>query len=171
MKKLALVLAIVFAGIMSANAQSSWWIGGAAGFGIQDNRTEVMVAPEIGYNINGDWTIASGLKYQFTQFDDATLGKVTVNRFIASPYVRYACGTIGNKKFTLFLDLVYDIDLLSTQMWEVGLKPGIAWKATDRFTAAFRFGFLGYDHYFERGKGIFMDCSMGTGSVGFYYTL
>ncbi len=166
MKKLVLVLAIVFAGIMSANAQV--WIGGAAGFGIQDDRTDVMVAPEIGYNINSQWAIASGLKYQFTQLDDPILGKTTVNRFIVSPYVRYIGGTIGHK-FSLFLDLVGDIDLLSPQMWEAGLKPGIAWQATEKFTAAFRFGFLGYDHYFERGKGIFMDGSLETGSIGIYY--
>ena len=127
-----------------------------------------MVAPEIGYNINSQWTIASGLKYQFTQIDDAILGKTTVNRFIVSPYVRYVGGTIGHK-FSLFLDLVGDVDLLSPQMWEAGLKPGIAWQATEKFTAAFRFGFLGYDHFFERGKGIFMDCSLETGSIGIYY--
>ena len=167
MKKLVLTLAIVFAGIMSVNAQGLW-IGGSLNGSYQKNDIRATVAPEIGYNFNNHWAIATGLKYQFTQTNDEIFGKVTANRFIVSPYVRYIGGTIG-KKFSLFLDLEGDIDLLSPQMYAIGLHPGIAWQATDKFTAAFRFGFLGYDHLFERGNGFFLDAALSTTTFGIYY--
>jgi len=160
MKKLVLVLALVFAGIMSANAQQLW-IGGSANAAVQQNLTEFTIAPEIGYNFNSQWAIATGLGYTYHNENTAGLGNFQFNRFIVSPYVRYIGGTIG-KKFSLFCDLTYDIDILSPQMWRAGLQPGIAWMATEKFTAAFRFAFLGYDHFFSQGQGFFMNFALAT---------
>jgi hypothetical protein len=47
----------------------------------------------------------------------------------------------------MFLDLTGDFDVLSDNFgYRVALQPGIAWMATKHWTAAFRFGILGYNH-------------------------
>ena len=66
MKKLVLTLAIVFAGIMSVNAQG-WWIGGGIGADIHKNHTGFNINPEIGYVINNHWQVALGAGYGFTR--------------------------------------------------------------------------------------------------------
>ena len=176
MKKLVLVLAIVFAGVISANAQA-WWIGGGIGAEAYKNHTCFNIAPEIGYNINNQWTIALGAGYGFTREVTPALIPgtedvvTTTNELTLQPYVRYVGGTIG-KKFSLFLDLTGDFGLIDRAGWAVSLRPGIAWAATERFTAAFRFGFAGYDHgFYGANNGFYLNCEMATPEIRFYYTL
>lgn len=183
MKKLVLVLAIVFAGVLSANAQD-WWIGGGVNAQFYKNHSQFGIAPEVGYNINNHWTVALGAEYGFTQ---AKLGlldeKVTIHDLTLQPYVRYVGGTIGHK-FSLFLDLTGDLDLGNVinatgdpMGWAVSLRPGIAWAATDNFTAAFRFGFAGYNRGFYKDEdgavlpnGFFLNCETFTPEIRFYYS-
>ena len=102
MKKLVLVLAIVFAGVMTSNAQV--WVGlNNIGAQIEKNHTGFSFAPEIGYGINNQWTVALGLNYVYDQTDFMGT-KVTTNTMFLQPYVRYTGGTIGHK-FFLFVDL------------------------------------------------------------------
>ena len=167
MKKLVLVLAIVFAGVMSANAQI--WVGGGIGAKVYDNYMHFSVNPEAGYVINDQWQVALGVKYGFTQ--DKTLTTVTTNNLSLEPYVRYVGGTIG-KKFSLFVDLAGDFGLIDRTGWAVSLYPGVAWAATEKFTAAFRFGFAGYDHGFYGPKnGFYLNCELVAPSIGIYYNL
>ena len=150
MKKLAIVLAIVFAGVMTSNAQV--WVGlNNIGAQIEKNHTAFSFAPEIGYGINNQWTIALGVNYEYDQRTMDILGvetKTTANTLYLQPYVRYTGGTIGHK-FFLFADLCGDIALLDANgAYAVTIQPGIAWKPCDngKFTAAFRFCKIGYDH-------------------------
>lgn len=162
MKKLVLTLAIVFAGIMSANAQV--WIGGGVGARAEKGYTEFTISPELGYSINDQWQIALGANYGL-----ATAGGVTVNELYLEPYVRYVGGTIG-KKFSLFVDLTGDFELLDAgKGFAVMLRPGIAWQATDQFTAAFRLGMAGYDHGFYGTNGFLMDCALVAPEIRLYY--
>lgn len=165
MKKLFLTLAIVLTAFVSANAQV--WIGGSANAAIQKNDVDFKIAPEIGYNINSHWAIATGIGFRHVS-DKTGAIDVEFNQLIVNPYVRYIGGTIG-KKFSLFCDATFDIDLLSTQMWRAGIQPGIAWMATDKFTAAFRFAFAGYDHFYSQGKGFFLDFALAAPTFGLYY--
>lgn len=167
MKKLVLVLAIVFAGLTSANAQV--WIGGGVGAQIQKGLTAIEIAPEIGYVINNQWQIALGADYAFA----SAYG--TANLLYLEPYVRYVGGTIG-KKFSLFVDLTGDFNLLDAgKGYGIFLRPGIAWQATDKFTAAFRLGYLGYDHGFNPGgsfnsnNGFVMNCDLAAPQIRLYY--
>ena len=163
MKKLVLVLAIVFAGVMSANAQT--WIGGGVGAQVEKGYTMFEIAPEVGYCINDQWQVALGADYTFAK----AVG--TVNTLLLEPYVRYVGGTIG-KKFSLFLDLTGDFGLIDASGWAVSLRPGIAWQATDKFTAAFRFGFAGYDHsLYGIDDGLFMNCDIAAPQIRIYYNL
>lgn len=161
MKKLVLTLAIVFAGIMAANAQV--WIGGGVGAKFQDNYTQLSISPEVGYAINNQWQVAIGAGYEFEK------DVITTNKLYLEPYVRYVGGTIG-KKFSLFVDLTGDFGLIDASGWAATLRPGIAWQATEKFTAAFRFGFAGYDHgFYEPYNGFYLNCELVAPEIRIYY--
>ena len=165
MKKLALVLAIVFVGFMSANAQI--WVGGGLGTDVQKTHSSISLAPEVGYMIpNTPCTIALGAIYTY----DYTKDVGSFNTLALQPYFRYVPLTIGNK-FSLFLDLTTDINLLDApkDSYAVMLQPGIAWMATDKWTAAFRFGKMGYDHNFYGTEGFLMNCDLAAPSIRIYY--
>jgi hypothetical protein len=168
MKKLVLVLAIVFAGVMSANAQV--WVGlNNIHAAIEKNHTGIGFAPEIGYNINNQWTIALGLNYELNQTEFGGV-KTTTNEMYLQPYVRYIGGTIGHK-FSLFVDLCGDFALLDADGYAVTLQPGIAWAATEKFTAAFRFCKIGYDHHIYETDGFLLKGALACPGVGIYYSL
>ena len=169
MKKLFLVLALAFAGIFTANAQV--WVGGGLGASIQKNHTSLSIAPEIGYAINDQWQVALGAGYGFNQTKVDVLGETittNTNTLALQPYVRYVATTVG--KFSLFFDLCGDFGLLDdARDYAVTLQPGIAWMATDHWTAAFRFGKVGYDHNFYGTDGFLMNCDLAAPQIRLYY--
>lgn len=169
MKKLALVLAIVFAGIMSANAQV--WVGvNNISAQVEKSHMAFSFAPEIGYNINNQWTLALGVNYGYDQRDVVGV-TTTQNHLFLQPYLRYVGGTIG-KKFSLFADLCGDFGLLDDKgAYAVTIQPGIAWAATDKFTAAFRFCKIGYDHNIYGTDGFLLKGALACPSFGIYYSL
>lgn len=159
MKKLFLILALAFAGIFTANAQV--WIGGGLGASIQKNYTHFSIAPEVGYVINNKWQVALGADYGFTTSN--------INTLALQPYVRYVGGTIG-QKFSLFVDLCGDFGLLDdARDYAVTLQPGIAWQPTEKFTAAFRFAKVGYDHNFYGTDGFLLDGDLAAPQIRLYY--
>ncbi len=170
MKKLFLTLVIAFAGIFTANAQV--WIGGGLGASIQKNQTSFSIAPEVGYVINNKWQAALGANYGFNQTKVDVLGETitnSTNTLALQPYVRYVGGTIG-KKFSLFVDLCGDFGLLDdARDYAVTLQPGIAWQATEKFTAAFRFCKVGYDHNFYGTDGFLLDGDLAAPQIRIYY--
>ena len=162
MKKLFLVLAFAFAGIFAANAQV--WVGGGLGAKITDENTRLTVSPEIGYAFNNHWQLALGAGYTF---DKSDYGKANI--LSLEPYVRYVATTIGDK-FSLFFDLTGDFGLIDRSGWAATLRPGIAWMATEHWTAAFRFGFAGYDHgYYGADNGFFLNCDLAAPQIRLYY--
>ena len=169
MKKLFLILALAFAGIFTANAQV--WVGGGLGANIQKNHTSLTLAPEVGYAINNQWQVALGAGYGFTQTKVDVLGETVttnVNTLALQPYVRYVAASI--EKFSLFFDLTGDFGLIDASGWAATLRPGIAWMATKHWTAAFRFGFVGYDHgYYGADNGFFMNCDLAAPQIRLYY--
>ena len=169
MKKLFLVLALAFAGIFTANAQV--WVGGGLGASIQKNHTSLSIAPEIGYAINDQWQVALGAGYGFNQTKVDVLGETittNTNTLALQPYVRYVATTVG--KFSLFFDLCGDFGLLDdARDYAVTIQPGIAWMATDHWTAAFRFGKVGYDHNFYGTDGFLLNCDLAAPQIRLYY--
>lgn len=166
MKKLVLVLAIVFAGVMTSNAQV--WVGlGNIQTQIETGHTNFTIAPEIGYTFNPQWTVALGVNYEYDK------AAYTANSLSLQPYVRYVGGTIGHK-FSLFIDLCGDFGLLDNKgAYAVTLQPGIAWLPCDngKFTAAFRFAKIGYCHGFYGTDGFLLQGALACPSIGIYYTL
>ena len=168
MKKMILA-ALVAVASLSANAQV--WVGGGLGASIQKNHTSLSIAPEIGYAINDQWQVALGAGYGFNQTKVDVLGETittNTNTLALQPYVRYVATTIG--KFSLFFDLCGDFGLLDdARDYAVTLQPGIAWMATDHWTAAFRFGKVGYDHNFYGTDGFLMNCDLAAPQIRLYY--
>ena len=171
MKKLVLVIAIVFAGMMSANAQV--WVGGSASAEFPKGSHAFTITPEVGYMIpKTPFTIAAGLSY--THGYDTING--ASNTMVLSPYFRYAPCTIA-EKFILFLDLTGDFGLMDAKgAYCVGLQPGIAWMATEKFTAAFRFAYVEYRHGLNphdiatpTQDGFYANFTLGTPWIGIYY--
>ena len=169
MKKLFLVLVLAFAGIFTANAQV--WVGGGLGASIQKNSTNLSIAPEVGYAFNSHWQIALGAGYGFTQTKTELPDEVVTtnnNTLALQPYVRYVATSI--EKFSLFFDLCGDFALLDDERdYAVTLQPGIAWMATKHWTAAFRFGKVGYDHNFYGTNGFLMNCDLAAPQIRLYY--
>ena len=169
MKKLVLVLVLAFAGIFTANAQV--WVGGGLGASIQKNYKSFSIAPEVGYAINDQWQVALGAGYGFNQTKVDVLGETvtnTANTRALQPYVRYVATSI--EKFSLFFDLCGDFGLLDdARDYAVTIQPGIAWMATEHWTAAFRFGKVGYDHNFYGTDGFMMDCDLAAPQIRLYY--
>ena len=163
MKKVLLTLVLAFAGILAANAQV--WIGGSTSATINKDVTSFTIVPEVGYCIpNTKWTVALGADYAFNKLDgfDATHG------LLLSPYVRYSICNI--EKFALFMDLTGDFGIKGYDGYRVGLQPGIAWMATEHWTAAFRFAFIGYNHCDYYGaEGFRMNFATAAPGFGLYY--
>ena len=162
MKKAFLILALAFAGIFTANAQV--WVGGGLGAQIEKDYTAFALAPEVGYAINDQWQVALGANYNF-----AGVNSYSSNQLCLEPYVRYVATTIGDK-FSLFFDLTGDFGLIDASGWAATLRPGIAWMATDHWTAAFRFGFAGYDHgLYGDDNGFYLNCDLAAPQIRLYY--
>ena len=169
MKKLVLVLAIVFAGVMTSNAQV--WVGlNNIGSQIEKNHMAFSIAPEVGYVINDQWQIALGIDFSYDK-NTTVLGNDIDKVLSLEPYVRYVGGTIG-KKFSLFADLCGDFGLLDHNgLYAVTIQPGIAWQATEKFTAAFRFCKIGYDHNYYGTDGFLLKGALACPKIGIYYNL
>ena len=169
MKKVILTLVLAFAGILAANAQV--WVGGGLGASIQKNHTSLSIAPEVGYAINNHWQVALGAGYTFDQTKVDVLGETittNTNMLALQPYVRYVAASI--EKFSLFFDLCGDFGLLDdARDYAVTIQPGIAWMATEHWTAAFRFGKVGYDHNFYGTDGFLMNCDLAAPQIRLNY--
>ena len=139
----------------------------------------LSIAPEVGYVFNENWQLGLGSSYSFTR--QLTMNKqeeaitINTNELALQPYVRYVATTIG-EKFSLFLDLCGDFGLLDANgVYAVTLQPGIAWMATEHWTAAFRFGKVGYSHNFYKDSnklpidGLFLDGDLAAPQIRLYY--
>ncbi|MBQ8361063.1 MAG: porin family protein [Bacteroidaceae bacterium] len=175
MKKIFLTLMVMVAAV-AANAQV--WVGGSLGFWSNgdaegnDTKTQFTIAPEVGYDLSEDWSIAIGLGYGMQKPDQGEdLTTLTVN-----PYARYNFVKAGALK--LFLDGGFEVGSIddgndSYTAWNVGIKPGVAYSLNEKFSLVAHFGFLGYqdcdDEISEAvQKGFGFDFSNNL-TFGFYY--
>jgi hypothetical protein len=157
MKKILMTMVAVFAA-MNMNAQV--YVGGSVGFGSAkagsgDSESTYKIVPEIGYNLNSEWAIGVALGYQkgtcnFGEFD-FNPGKTEV--FMVSPYARYTA--LNSKMVKVFFDggvgFASYKDLGSA--FQVGLRPGIALKASDKISLVAHVGFVGFETFSPKGDG------------------
>ncbi len=148
MKKIVLMFMMVFVAI-SASAQV--YVGGS--FGISSNKVEASdeevktttfkILPEIGYELDENWSIGTVIGYEYQKSGDLKL-----NTFTVAPYARYSF--LNSDLVRLFADggfgfstsKVKGYDALNS--WNIGIRPGIAVKLSDHFSLIAKYGFFGY---------------------------
>lgn len=139
MKKLLLTLTLALFCIITANAQ--WYIGGSANANLNKDIKAFTLGPDVGYCIpNTPFSVACAIEYGGAfQKDEGYTHSLTV-----TPYFRYEICHIG-ERFSLFVDLVSDIDALELSFFDIGLSPGISFNLTEHWSAEFSFASLGYE--------------------------
>lgn len=177
MKKVFLTLMVMVAAV-AANAQV--WVGGSLGFwsnsdakGYDEVKTSIYIAPEVGYDLSEDWSIALGLGYKLEKPDEGEDATV----FEVNPYARYNVLKAG--AFKLFLDGGFSIGSVdyndeSYTAWNVGIKPGVAYSLNDKFSLVAHLGFLGYRDNDDEIAGLVQTKGFGFDftnniSFGLYY--
>lgn len=159
MKKVILTLVLAFTGIFAANAQ--FWMGGAASVTINKDQSNYYAAPEMGYSFDFPLTIACAADFDYTK-NDVTSGWA----LSLTPYLRYTIAEI--EKFSLSLDLLGQFGVKNVEGYRIGIRPIIAWMATDNWVAAFSMGFAGYDNMYNNGA-FCIDFATAAPRIGLYY--
>ena len=152
-----MTIVAVFAA-MNMNAQ--FYVGGSVGFGSAklgggDSESTYKIVPEVGYNLNDQWAIGVALGYQKGSCNFGNLdfnpGKVEV--FAVSPYARYTF--MESDMVNVFVDggLTFASYKDAGSAFQVGLRPGIALKASDAISLVAHVGFVGFETYSPKGDG------------------
>lgn len=146
MKKF-LLMAIMAMTVASASAQK-WYSGGQVTFGKTTESasglktTQVTVLPEIGYNISDNFAIGSvvGISYRKAGDEEKTVFKI-------NPYARFTY--FQTQRLSLFIDGGVDMGIgrahgSTAVEYGIGLRPGLSYDLSDRFSLVAHVGFLGY---------------------------
>lgn len=155
----------------------TWYVGGSVGFwrNSSDNRTVANILPEIGYNLKENVAVGSVLGYSYNYNKGAW-----ANLFKVAPYVRYTFLKSG--KVSVFCDGGIDLgigwgkangektDVAVT--YGLGIKPGVAYSLSDRFSVVAHIGEIGYHGGNDASNapdegGLMLDGN--NLSIGFYY--
>jgi hypothetical protein len=156
------------------NAQAyKWWAGGRTSFWADDKGTSFSLAPEVGYHLSPQFTLAASIAYRAVKFNnsDNNLLKPDFSGFVVNPYVRYTAFKSGI--LLGFIDGGMEFGLGDFDGFQIGFKPGIALLLTNRITAATQFGFIGYNdgHGISgRTKGVGFDLSGYCSTIAFFYS-
>lgn len=167
MKKGVIILAFALFGVFTAQAQI--WIGCAVNASFNKEIKTFSIAPDVGYCIpSTPFSIACAVEYGGAFQPD----KTHTHSLSVSPYFRYDICEIG-ELFSLFVDLISNIDVLEFGLLDVGLCPGVSFDITDHWSTEFSIGFLGFNreqaedkstkHSFE------LELKLAAPSFGIYY--
>lgn len=134
----ALLLCIAF------SAEARIFIGGNIGLATSsgsDSRLGIIIAPEIGYNINQNFTVGGMLSYRSLQ-----------NSFGITPYMRgYLCNI--QDKFCLFLSFQVPCSFSSGyESYGAYLRPGFSFRVNENVWLTAHIGAFGYS--FTRSGGV-----------------
>lgn len=129
MKKIVLSIIVALIAI-TANAQV--YVGGTFGVGsdkVETEGTEVKnttfkILPEVGYELNEDWSVGTVVGYEYNKSGD-----VKTNTFTIAPYARYFF--LNSDVVRLFADGGFGFSTSKTKgndalnSWNIGIKPGV----------------------------------------------
>ncbi|GAB6010541.1 outer membrane beta-barrel protein [Viscerimonas tarda] len=154
MKKLIMTLAVALGVFAAATAQETGEIWVSGNFGISsisvkggDDYFGYKFIPEVGYIINDQIALGLGIGISQTEFNFEELKAVRkLQAVTVSPFIRYSVskGDIGG----IFVDAGIDYTKYKsrdTDLWGIGLKPGVALNVSDRVQLTAKVGFLGYE--------------------------
>jgi hypothetical protein len=161
MKRILLSLAaLAFAATMNAQV----WIGGEVGFttnhtnGSDHTAMELTIAPDIGYSLSSNFSVAVALSYGHTSNGDGSkygmpdMTLSNVNSYSIMPYTCYTFAKAGNFAFFVISGLKYSIDHAqglesNFNRFGVFVIPAIAFSVSDKVTLASHIGDgLYYNH-------------------------
>ena len=149
MKKIMLSLAMA---LVSVCASAQVYIGGTAGIssnkiGDGDSKTAYKLIPEIGYQFNNQWE--AGIEVGIQKGEVCKLSAVgDATTFTIAPYVRYTA--VETKLIDFFFEGTIGYGSVSKgggDIYEVGIKPGLAVKLSNHVDFITKVGFLGYRGY------------------------
>ena len=183
MKKLFLTAVIAIMAV-TANAQSYIGAGAQLWRDFDNNRTTFQLAPEVGYTLSDKWAVGVALNCNYNYYGRYDLKATTL---AVNPYVRYTVAEFGAFKFFVDGEVACgamsikrdNMDSVSGSCWEIGLKPGIAFNLSKKFTLTTHLGFLGYRDYDDKfnityytnnfQKGFGFNLTNEIGFVSLYY--
>lgn len=155
---LAIVLIIVDCEVSNAQ-ESKMWFGGGLGFSYVDTDHAFKsfdIVPEFGYNFNRRFGVGLELGYGIAHFSDSK----AVHMIDLTPFVRY--NMVNADRFTFFVDGLFTFGKTINRNADrnrdhlaVGIRPGLLFKASDRFDFFGKFGFIGYRKEEGGGDGVF----------------
>ncbi len=160
MKKLILAIILITSTCVISNAQESkMWVGGGLGFSYLDTEPvfkSFNIIPEFGYNINKHFAVGLEVGYGIAHLSKSK----SVHTIDLTPFFRY--NAINADRFIFFVDGLFsfgktingNIDKNRDHL-TVGLRPGLLFKASDRFDFFGKFGFIGYSKEEGGGDGVF----------------
>ena len=154
MKKILLSLAaLAFAATMNAQV----WIGGEVGFnmnhtnGSDHTAMELNIAPDIGYSLSGNFSVAIALGYSHSSDVDGSkygmpgMTLSNVNAYSINPYTCYTFVKAGNFAFFVIGSLKYIIAHAqgienNFNQFSVTVIPAVAYSVSDKVTLASHLG-------------------------------
>ena len=161
MKKILLSLAAL---ALAATVKAQVWIGGEVGFttnhtnGSDHTAMELNIAPDIGYSLSGNFSVAFALGYSHTSNVDGSKYGMTgmtlsnVNAFSINPYTCYTFVKAGNFAFFVISGLKFRIAHAqgienNFNQFSVTVIPAVAYSVSDKVTLASHIGDgLYYNH-------------------------
>jgi len=160
MKNFVLVIILIVTACGVTNAQErKMWFGGGLGFSYFDTDPSFKsfnIVPEFGYNINKHFAVGLDLSYGIAHISKSK----AVHIIDLTPFVRY--NAINADRFTLFVDGMFSFGKTINRNADknrdhlaIGLRPGLLFKASDRFDFFGKFGFIGYKKQEGGGDGVF----------------
>ena len=141
-----MMIAAMMVAAVSTNAQV--YVGGSLGLNVKsidgESTTTWSILPEVGYNLDDNWAVGAVLGYGESGKDDNKR-----KRFEISPYARYTAIKLNN--INVFLDgtvsyVNNDNAGAKTNVFGVGIKPGVAVNLDEKLSFVAHFGFLGYEN-------------------------
>lgn len=145
---------------VAATMNAQVWVGGELGFAAShvngsDNTDKTLtIAPEIGYNLSDNWSVAVALGYSYASSQAiANLGSFdNVNTYAIKPYARYTFVKSGN--FSAFVDGGINYATIHVKgadnnfnQFGVSVVPGLAYAVSDKVTLVSHLGSgLYYNH-------------------------
>ena len=168
MKKIVLALALV-GGTLAADAQV--YLGGKLGlWSTKDKETNVMLAPEIGYKLNKDFSLGTSINYSL---NDPKGDNNNTSIFEFNPYLRYTACHVGAVSF--IFDGALGFNWASAEAksgsdfgWSVGVRPGISVDLNRNWNFVASFGELGYSKRNEVEQYGYRFSTTNV-NLGFYY--
>ena len=163
---LKLFLSLTFLLIVCEAANAQLYIGGTFGFTSRKDVNDVSkkdfkFVPEIGYQLNEKVFIGANLGYRHIENTKDSGFTYACDKYISfgvAPYIRY--DLYQNEKVRIFADGVASLwhvkykglqnageqtgKNIDGNRWTAGIRPGIAYDATQHFSFIAKIGWLGY---------------------------